>query len=362
MWTVKLDGVGRHEPFETNRLHAIEEPAAATTLEPFTPECLEEGLALDEISTYLHAYCAKPDQPADLVRRTPVAALWFAVLEGRRSVDELTDIEVASLRYVSGARGGQDAENALQCRYAPAGDPAAWLPPLPLHPPSSALHGTGLDASAATADVRERLRQKKDAAWSMKYTCARGRHTGCPFALEFRHRAGASTVEVWVTERHQFHDPTSADSLSRLKMAPEVEESLRLLFTAGIKPYAAWIAVNCNFLHEQGGGTLRAVSCARYSITLEQVWALRKRWQRESGYGRTSDAKAVALQMQDYMQQGWARRYEPYLEGQQPLRVCLQTPFQARCLAEFGGRLAFWDSTFGTNKYGYPLSSLMVSW
>lgn len=218
-----------------------------------------------------------------------------------------------------------------------------------------------MDASTATADVRERLRQKKDAGWTIKYTCARARQTGCPFALEFRHRPGASTVSVWATERHQFHDPTSADSLAHLKMAPEVEEQLRMLFAAGAKPYAAWMAVNCNFLQQQGDGTLRAVSNARYSITLEQVWALRKRWQRESGYGRTSDAKAVALQMQHYGQLGWVRRYEPYLEGQQPLRICLQTGFQARCLAQFGGRLAFWDSTFGTNKYGYPLSTLLVS-
>jgi len=255
---------------------------------------------------------------------------------------------------------------------------AAWQPcalAAALHPPSAPTHPptccfpphtccfpphTGVDASSATADVRERLRQKKDAAWTIKYTCARARHTGCPFALEFRHRAGASTVDVWATERHHFHDPTSADSLAHLKMAPEVEEQLRLLFAAGAKPYASWVAVNCNNLVALGDGSLRAVSDARYSITLEQVWALRKRWQRESGYGRTSDAKAVALQMQQYRQLGWARRYEPYQEGQQPLRVCLQTDFQARCLAQFGSRLAFWDSTFGTNMYGYPLSTLMV--
>lgn len=216
-----------------------------------------------------------------------------------------------------------------------------------------------MDASNDTAHVRERLQQKKDAAWTIKYTCARARQTGCPFALEFRHTPGASTVSAWVTERHQFHDPASADSLAHLKMAPEVEDQLRLLFAGGAKSYAAWMAVNCTFLG-QGDGTLLGVSCARYSITLEQVWALRKRWQRESGYGRTTDAKAVALQMQHYGQLGWVRRYEPYLEGQQPLRICLQTDFQARCLAQFGGRLVFWDSTFGTNKYGYPLSTLLV--
>ncbi|KAL4430619.1 hypothetical protein ABPG75_005875, partial [Micractinium tetrahymenae] len=168
----------------------------------------EEGLALDRISIYLHGYCSKPDQPTDLVRRTPETALWFAVLEERRSIDDLSDAEVDGLRYLL----------------------------------------SGVDASSATADVRERLRQKKDAAWTIKYTCARARHTGCPFALEFRHRAGASTVDVWATERHHFHDPTSADSLAHLKMAPEVEEQLRLLFAAGAKPYASWVAVNCNNL------------------------------------------------------------------------------------------------------------------
>ncbi|KAL4437284.1 hypothetical protein ABPG75_004423 [Micractinium tetrahymenae] len=107
LWTVKLDGVQRHESFAANRLHAIEAPAPATTLEPFTPECLEEGLALDRISIYLHGYCSKPDQPTDLVRRTPETALWFAVLEERRSIDDLSDAEVDGLRYLlSGAWRG----------------------------------------------------------------------------------------------------------------------------------------------------------------------------------------------------------------------------------------------------------------
>ncbi|KAL4421311.1 hypothetical protein ABPG75_010602 [Micractinium tetrahymenae] len=104
LWTVKLDGVQRHESFAANRLHAIEAPAPATTLEPFTPECLEEGLALDRISIYLHGYCSKPDQPTDLVRRTPETALWFAVLEERRSIDDLSDAEVDGLRYLLSAQ------------------------------------------------------------------------------------------------------------------------------------------------------------------------------------------------------------------------------------------------------------------
>lgn len=104
LWTVKLDGMQRHEAFATNRLHATEAPAAATTLEPFTPERLERCLPLDQISVYLHGYCTKPSQPTDLVRRTPEAALWLAVLERRRSIDDLSDAEVDGLRYLlSGA-------------------------------------------------------------------------------------------------------------------------------------------------------------------------------------------------------------------------------------------------------------------
>ncbi|KAL4421314.1 hypothetical protein ABPG75_011825 [Micractinium tetrahymenae] len=64
----------------------------------------EEGLALDRISIYLHGYCSKPDQPTDLVRRTPETALWFAVLEERRSIDDLSDAEVDGLRYLLSAQ------------------------------------------------------------------------------------------------------------------------------------------------------------------------------------------------------------------------------------------------------------------
>ena len=39
----------------------------------------------------------------------------------------------------------------------------------------------------------------------------------------------------------------------------------------------------------------------------------------------------------------------------------LQMPFQARMLDQFGGRMAMLDATFGTNKYGYPLTALLVS-
>ena len=68
----------------------------------------------------------------------------------------------------------------------------------------------------------------------------------------------------------------------------------------------------------------------------------------------------------EYRRQGCVRHFQPYMEDSsgevvQPLVVVLQTPFQQRMLDQFGRRIAFLDATFGTNKYGYPLYTLLVS-
>ena len=356
-WTVKLDGVERHESFAGNRLHTTEEPAAGVTLTPFEPECLKEALPLTAISDFVHTFSADPDKPTDLMLRAPNAHLWFTVLAGQCAMDDLTDVQVDGLRYVAGACGR--VHSATQRAFWPE---LCCLQPVAC-PPISHRHPVpaGASASMPTADVRKGLRHKATGQWTIKYACARARKTGCPFALEFRHRPGASTVSVWVTEAHQFHDPGCADDLALLNMAPEVEEQLSLLLDAGVKPYAACLTINRKYAAQLEGGTLADVSNARWSIVPEQVRALFKRLRRSAGYGLTSDAKAVALQMAQYKEQGWVLRYEPYVEGRQPLRISLQTPFMARCLAQFGRRLAFWDTTFGTNLYGYPLSALVVS-
>ena len=81
------------------------------------------------------------------------------------------------------------------------------------------------------------------------------------------------------------------------------------------------------------------------------------------------DAAETAALLAELSKSGCVRCYQPYKEGKegadgehgQPLVIMLQTRFQARMLDQFGGRMAMLDATFGTNKYGYPLTALLVS-
>lgn len=73
--------------------------------------------------------------------------------------------------------------------------------------------------------------------------------------------------------------------------------------------------------------------------------------------------------MDAYSKARCVRVYQPYKQGKegpggdpgQQLVIMIQTPFQGRMLAEFGQRVAQLDATWGTNKYGYPLTALLVS-
>lgn len=231
------------------------------------------------------------------------------------------------------------------------------------------------------ASIRQRLQDKAEGKWTMTYKCGRAAKCGCPFELQLRHAKGSPTVEVWEVERHQNHDPSSAEERAKLQMDPEVKLHVELLLRCGVKPYMVWWQVTAGQLvaGKACTGSMAAASDARWSITLAQVYAVRKQLQRAEGYGLTSDAAAVAAQMAELAKLGVVRFYQPLKERcdspsddtvtiqcedglHQPLIVILQTPFQQRMLAEFGKRLTFTDATGGTNKYGYPMQALMVRW
>ena len=211
--------------------------------------------------------------------------------------------------------------------------------------------------------VRAALQRRVEDKWTIKFTCARARSCGCPFALEYRHAAGSATVEVWQTEAHQLHDPSSAADLGLLSMAPEIEDVATFLLGCGIAPHDVWVQV-C--LKGKPAATLEEASNARTNITLAQVRALSKRVQRSSGYGHTSDAAAVAHMAPLLQAAGVLKRYQSYVparegEAEQPLVMVLQLEFQERSLAAFGSSIVFMDSTGGTNKYGYSLCAMVVS-
>lgn len=231
--------------------------------------------------------------------------------------------------------------------------------------------------------MRARLQKKAEASWIITYKCVKAKQ-GCPFELQLRHAAGSSTVEVWEMEKHQGHDPCSPDERAQLKMDPEVEVLVRLLLECGVKPYQAWWRVTAQ-RGTQGlpsGGSLLAASDARFSLTLGQVYAVRKKMQRDAGYGLTSDAAAVAAQMEELGKRGWVRFYQPLKErsdgtgtasdGQplvliqredglhQPLMIVLQTQFQGVALGQLGGRVISSDAAYGTNGPNFPLQAATV--
>lgn len=250
--------------------------------------------------------------------------------------------------------------------------------------PTHLLLPTGLPADAEPSAIQAALQRTLSGSWTIKYTCSKAASCRCPFQLELRHAKGSGKVAVWQTEGHQYHDPNSAADRAELPMHPDVEAVVMLLLEGGMKPYNVWWQVHAQHISvgTHPGGSLEAASDARWNITLPQVYAVRKKLQRRAGYGLTSDAAAVAAQMEALSELGCVLHYQPLRERcdgsgssggprrvtvqcedglHQPLMLVLQTPFQARMLAQFGGRLAFMDATGGTNRYGYQLQGMVVS-
>jgi len=236
---------------------------------------------------------------------------------------------------------------------------------------------SGSDAEEPdTSAIRAGLQRAAAGNWTIKFVCPSA-NKGCPFMLEVRRRAG--NVEVWQTCSHQFHDPTSAAERGQLRAAPVLEQVAALLIQGGVKP-AAVANVAGSLVLAPGdplglgvnSGSLGAAhfSDGRVSLTKEQVVALKKRILRADGFGRTSDAQAVALFVGELTAAGCLGCYQPYKAAcgtgkgrrpEQPLVVVTQTPFQKRMLKEFGHDLVFLDTTFGVTRYGFPLTALLVT-
>ncbi len=213
------------------------------------------------------------------------------------------------------------------------------------------------------------LERTVQGGWSIKIVCARATDCGCPYALEFRHNLNG-TATVTQTEGHQFHDPSSSEDLAKLSMHPNLQHLGWMLLQCGVAPMMVRHQLNMRAQQEglQGGSgsSLQQASNARCHISLTQVHALAKQVRRAASYGLTSDAAAIEAMAAEYRQQGIMPHYQPYRAGSgsmsaQPLVMVLQTPFQARMLAQFGRALVFCDSTYGVNKWGYPLYALVVS-
>ena len=229
--------------------------------------------------------------------------------------------------------------------------------------------------------IRAGLHKAAQGSWTCKVVCSHST-AGCPFALEIRHPRNSEEVEVWQMEGHQLHDPASLTDLSKLRMDPSLEWYAMRLLSCGVAPQQVVTEINNQPFRPGaagsngigsgidgigGGGSLLAhFSNARHVVTKEQMYALQKRMRREAGFALTSDAQAVAALMAALIQEGCVPFYQPYKQssGQQqgqPLVIVLQTHFQKRMLDQFGRRLVFLDATGGTNKYGYPLYSTVVS-
>ena len=244
---------------------------------------------------------------------------------------------------------------------------------LVLHTPNAGTKlTTSTDAELSQAEralLIDSLQRAANGQWSIKYVCARATDCGCPYAITFKHEGNGSVV-VAQQEAHQLHTPGSIDDLAKLKMHPDLQGLGLTLLRLGVKPDRVRCELNDTALKlnllDTSGGSMQQASNARGCITLAQVHALGKQLRRQQGYGLTSDASAVSLQMEQYERRGVVAFYQPYRartqdSGQQPLIIILQTPFQARMLFQFGAILVFMDSTFGTNKYGYPAYALVVS-
>ncbi|KAL4436846.1 hypothetical protein ABPG75_003985 [Micractinium tetrahymenae] len=195
MWSVQLDGGKERQPFLPAYLHATAPPPADTTLNAFEPKVLTSLLAA-EVPAYIERLRFAPDAPVDLHRKLPTSGCMMDLLTGAREVDSLSDQE---LRNLSGRAAG--------CPDKPSGSAEDPLTP------------------AGRAAIADGLRQAVAGRWTIKMVCAQASTSsacGCPYALEFKHK-GDGSVTVTQTEAHQFHDPSDAASLAKLKMHPALQ-------------------------------------------------------------------------------------------------------------------------------------------
>jgi hypothetical protein len=99
-WTVQLEGAEQAVNLPDLLLHATQEADWDRAFAPAQAQRVEEALALEDIVSWVRAYCSQPDKPVRLVRHLPHAHLWFTVLSKQRDISRLSDEEVASLKYM----------------------------------------------------------------------------------------------------------------------------------------------------------------------------------------------------------------------------------------------------------------------
>lgn len=223
----------------------------------------------------------------------------------------------------------------------------------------------------AVEAIREGLRKAAAGKWTIKLVCAQATKCDCPFAVVCEHD-GNGRASISQTEAHQFHDPTNIAEQAQLKLDATLEALAMVLLRRGVKPAQVCMELNnmpftANEPSTSTTGGLAFYANARRCCSLAQVYALRKTMRRDAGFGLTSDPRALAAQMAELLKEGCIGYYQPYKQGDdskndagQPLIIVIQTPFQKGMQNELGGRLAFMDSTGGTNKYGYQFYALVV--
>lgn len=117
-------------------------------VQKFQPQLLEAELPVQDIPTWIAAYCSNPSAPVSLRIRRPDGRLWFEHLTQQRRLADASDSELSSLRYVCSDKGqgrwaliawqqqlGQ-AQVTLLCQHACC---PAWLS-VPLTPTARPPH------------------------------------------------------------------------------------------------------------------------------------------------------------------------------------------------------------------------------
>jgi hypothetical protein len=154
-------------------------------------------------------------------------------------------------------------------------------------------------------------------------------------------RSGSAEVDIWQTDKHQFHDPSSISDSAQLRMDTVQEQVAITLLRLGVKPHQVCVKLNSMCWRTSGSKITAAeavtaaasrihFSNARNSITKDQIYALRKRVKRQAGWGLTHDVHAVAALVPELERHGCLGLYRWYKQattqqGEQPLIIILQT-------------------------------------
>jgi len=121
-WQCRLTGEAGMRSLPSDHLHATGAAPLGATVAPFEPVCLAAGLAIAAVPRWLTEYQSAPTTAIDLVLHKPGSRTWLSVLLSERSIGDLSDAEVLSLRHVAagqlrpGRERGEAGFSALQQR------------------------------------------------------------------------------------------------------------------------------------------------------------------------------------------------------------------------------------------------------